>query len=188
MLGLTVELWNPGVVLPGVAGALSLMLAFLALQILPMKTTGLLLILVGVGLMLLELKIPNGVLGIGGTIAIVVGSIVITDTVPGASVSLGFVVPVALSFALVFAFLGRLAVASHRRSPVTGREALIGVEGRARDAITPETPGSVRVRGELWRAASRCAIEPGQSVRILDVKGLTLDVEPLTISAPRGEL
>jgi membrane-bound serine protease (ClpP class) len=95
MIGLTVELWNPGAVLPGVAGALSLLLAFFALQVLPMNTTGLLLALLGIGLLVLELKVPSGVLGVGGTIALVIGSIMMTGSVPGVSVGLGFIIPAA---------------------------------------------------------------------------------------------
>ena len=187
MIGLTVELWNPGAVLPGVAGALSLLLAFFALQILPINTTGLLLVLLGIGLLVLELKIPSGVLGVGGTIALVIGSVMMTGTVPGVSVGLGFIIPAALAFAVIFLFLGRLALAAHRRPSVTGKEGLVGTEGEARDAITSEAPGYVRVHGELWRATSRTPIALGQAVRVLDIQGLTLNVEPLMASTRQGE-
>ncbi len=186
MIGLTVELWNPGAVLPGVAGGLSLLLAFFALQILPLNTTGVLLMLFGVGLLVLELKVPSGVLGVGGTIALVVGAIMVTGTVPGVSVGLGFIVPAALAFAAIFLFLGRLALASHRRPPVTGKEGLVGTEGQARDSITPDIPGYVRVHGELWRATSRAPVTPGQRVRVLDLDGLTLMVEPVMASTREG--
>jgi membrane-bound serine protease (ClpP class) len=187
MIGLTVELWNPGAILPGVAGALSLLLAFFALQILPMNTTGLLLVLLGIGLLVLELKVPSGVLGVGGTIALVIGSVMMTGTVPGVTVGLGFIVPAALAFAIIFLFLGRLALASHRRPPVTGKEGLVGTEGRARDALAAHTTGYVLVRGELWRATSRSPVSPGDAIRVLDVRGLTLDVEPLLASTSHGE-
>jgi membrane-bound serine protease (ClpP class) len=187
MIGLTVELWNPGAVLPGVAGALSLLLAFFALQILPINTSGLLLVLLGVGLLVLELKVPSGVLGVGGTIALIIGSIMMTGTVPGVSVGLGYIVPAALAFAVIFLFLGRLALAAHRRPPVTGKEGLVGTEGRARDALAPDTSGYVLVHGELWRATSRAPVSPGDPIRVLDVKGLTLDVEPLAASTSHGE-
>jgi len=180
MIGLTVELWNPGAIVPGVAGALSLLLAFFALQILPINTTGLLLILLGVGLLVLELKVPSGVLGVGGTVALVIGSVMMTRTVPGVGVSLGFIIPVALAFAGLFLFLGRLALVAHRRPPVTGKEGLVGAEGEAADGIGGDAPGYVRVRGELWRAISRAPVAPGQHVRVLGIHGLTLDVEPLT--------
>jgi len=187
MIGLTVELWNPGAVLPGVAGALSLLLAFFGLQILPMDTSGLLLVLLGIGLLVLELKVPSGVLGVGGTIALIIGSVMMTGSVPGVAVGLGFIIPAALAFAVIFLFLGRLALAAHRRPPVTGREALIGTEGEARDAITSDAPGYVRVRGELWRAISKTPVAPGQAVRVLDIHGLTLNVEPLMASTRQGE-
>jgi membrane-bound serine protease (ClpP class) len=187
VLGLTVELWNPGAVLPGVAGALSLLLAFFALQILPINTTGLMLILLGIGLLVLELKVPSGVLGVGGTIALIVGSVMMTGTVPGVPVGLGFIVPSAVAFAIIFLFLGRLALAAQRRPPVTGKEGLVGLEGQARDAITPDTPGYVRVHGELWRAKSREPVAPGQTVRVLDLNGLTLEVEPVMASTRQGE-
>jgi membrane-bound serine protease (ClpP class) len=187
MIGLTVELWNPGAVLPGVAGALSLLLAFFALQVLPMNTTGLLLALLGIGLLVLELKVPSGVLGIGGTIALVIGSIMMTGSVPGVSVGLGFIIPAALAFAIIFLFLGRLALAAQKRAPVTGKEGLIGVEGEARDPLSPETTGYVLVRGELWRARSRSPIASGAPIRVLQVNGLTLDVEPLPASTSHGD-
>jgi membrane-bound serine protease (ClpP class) len=187
MIGLTVELWNPGAVLPGVAGALSLLLAFFALQVLPMNTTGLLLALLGIGLLVLELKVPSGVLGVGGTIALVIGSIMMTGSVPGVPVGLGFIIPAALAFAIIFLFLGRLALAAQKRPPVTGKEGLIGLAGQARDPLAPDTTGYVLVRGELWRARSRSPVSPGAPIRVLQVHGLTLDVEPLPASTSHGD-
>jgi membrane-bound serine protease (ClpP class) len=84
-------------------------------------------------------------------------------------------------------FLGRLALASYRRPPVTGIEGLIGTAGQARDPLTPDTTGYVLVRGELWRARSRSPVPPGAPIRVLQVNGLTLDVEPLPASATHGD-
>jgi membrane-bound serine protease (ClpP class) len=184
MIGLTVELWNPGAVLPGVAGALSLLLAFFALQIIPISTSGLLLVLLGIGLLVLELKVPSGVLGIGGAVAVIIGSVMMTSSVPGVRVGLGFIIPGAIAFVAIFLFLGRLALAAHRRPAVTGKEGLIGTAGRARDALEPDAIGYVFVHGELWKAKSRMPVAAGDSIRVVDVNGLTLHVEPLSASGP----
>jgi membrane-bound serine protease (ClpP class) len=180
MLGLTVELWNPGAILPGVAGGLCLLLAFFAFQILPVSTTGLLLIVFGLALLILELKVPSfGALGIGGAVSLIVGSVMLTrDAIPGVQVSLMFVVPMAIALAAIVFFLGRLSVAALRRPPVTGAEGMVGLEGRARDAIAAGEVGYVDVRGEMWRASSRSALAAGDPVRVIEVSGLTLIVQP----------
>ena len=185
ILGLTVEIWNPGAVLPGVAGGLCLLLAFFAFQILPVNTIGLLLILFGLALLILELKVPSfGALGIGGTVSLVVGSVMMTrNTVAGVDVGLGGIVPIAIGFAAIFLFLGRLALAAHRRRPVTGSEGMLGGIGRARDPLEPGIPGIVDVHGEMWRAVSRAPIAAGQRVRVTAIEGLTLVVE---LAAPEG--
>lgn len=180
MLGLTVELWNPGAIVPGVVGGLSLLLAFFALQILPMNTTGLLLVLFGLGLLVLELKVPSfGMLGIGGTISLLVGSIMMTRDIPGVAVSLSVILPVVFGLAAIVLFLGRLALRAQSRPPTTGVEALIGVQGRALNAFGPDTPGQIDVRGEIWRALGRQPVPAGARVRVVDVQGLTLHVEPV---------
>lgn len=179
MLGLTIELWNPGGLVPGVLGGLCLLLAFFAFQIVPVSAAGLLLILFGVGLLLAELLIPSfGILGIGGIISFVMGSVIITDEVPGLSVEYRLLLPPLLAGAALFLFLGRLAVASQRRSAVSGAEGLIGANGHAQGAIGPDAEGYVNLHGELWRATSRLAIEAGQAVRVIERNGLTLLVEP----------
>ena len=138
----------------------------------------------GVALLVLELKVPSGVLGVGGTIALVIGSVMMTRTVPGVSVGFGFIIPAAIAFAAVFLFLGRLALQSQRRPAVSGKEGLIGAHGRARDSLSPHTPGYVHVRGELWRATSLVAISPGTPIRVVDLNGLTLAVEPISETGP----
>jgi membrane-bound serine protease (ClpP class) len=179
MLGLTVELWNPGAVLPGVAGGLCLLLAIFALQILPVSTTGLLLVLFGLALLVLELKVPSfGVLGVGGTISLVLGSLMMARTVPGVQVGLGAILPPALALAAIMLVLGRLALQTRRRPAVTGAEGMIGAEGRARTPVTADTPGQIDVHGEIWRAVSREPLAPGQPVRVIEMNGLTLVVEP----------
>jgi len=187
VLGLTVEFWNPGAIAPGVAGGLCLLLAFFALQVLPVNTTGVLLVVFGLALLLLELKVPSfGALGIGGTLSLVIGSVMMTRTVPGVTVPLGFVVPVALSVAAILLFLGRLGLQAQRRRPVTGAVALIGLIGRARNAIAPGDSGQIDLRGEIWTAESAAPIEAGDRVRVLAISGLTLMVEPAGATTRQG--
>jgi membrane-bound serine protease (ClpP class) len=187
ILGLTVELWNPGAIAPGVAGGLCLLLAFFAFQILPVNTAGLLLVVFGIALLLLELKVPSfGALGVGGTISLLIGSIMLTDVVPGISVQLDLVIPAALVIAVLFLALGRLALKAQRQPPVTGSEAMVGITGRARAGLAPNVPGQIDVRGEIWRAVARAAVAPGQQVRVVEVNGLTLLVDPVEPSTPEG--
>lgn len=179
LLGLTVELWNPGSVLPGVVGGVCLLLAFLAFSILPVNVAGLLLIGLGIGLLLLEIKLPSfGVLGVGGAVSLVLGSVVLMGDTPELRVGLALVVPMMLAFAAIFLFLGRLAVASQRRVSVTGAEGLIGLEGRAMSAVSDQPGGQVFVRGEIWSATSGTPLAAGAPVRVVAIRGLTLTVEP----------
>jgi membrane-bound serine protease (ClpP class) len=187
MLGLTIELWNPGAIVPGVVGGLSLLLAFFALQILPVNTTGLLLILFGIGLLILELKVPSfGILGIGGTVSLLIGSIMMTRQTPGVTVNLTIIVPAVLAVAAIVLFLGRLALAAQARPPTTGVEGMLGSEGWTRVPLSPDSPGQVDVHGEIWRAYSREPVPAGAKVRVIEVNGLTLVVEPAP-STRQGE-
>jgi membrane-bound serine protease (ClpP class) len=180
ILGLTVELWNPGAIVPGVAGGLALLLAFFAFQIVPVNTAGLLLILFGLALLVLELKVPSfGVLGVGGVVSLVIGSIMITREVPGIQVGLGTIVPVALGLAAIVLSLGRLAFKAQRQPPHSGVEAMLGEVGRARTPVTVDAPGHVDVHGEIWRAVSTIPVPPGAPVRVVEINGLTLVVEPV---------
>jgi membrane-bound serine protease (ClpP class) len=179
-LGLTVELWNPGAIVPGVVGGICLLLAFFALQILPVSTAGVLLLILGLALLVLEVKIPSfGILGVGGAISLIMGSIMMTRQVPGVTVSLGMIVPAVLAVVLVSLFLGRLAFAAQRQPPATGAAAMVGREGLARTVLEPGVPGQIDIHGEIWRAVSRQRADPKQRVRILEVQGLTLLVEPV---------
>ena len=185
MLGLTVELWNPGAIVPGVAGGVCLLLAFFAFQILPVNTAGLLLIILGIALLILELKVPSfGALGVGGTISLLIGSVMLTDVVPGLSAGLAVIVPAALVTAALFLLLGRLAMKAQRQPPVTGVDALVGQTGQARTAIGPQAAGQIDIRGEIWRAVAPVPITAGEAVRVVAVNGLTLSVEPAGSSAP----
>lgn len=184
ILGLTVELWNPGAIFPGVAGGLSLLLAFFAFQIVPIDVTGLLLIVFGLGLLIAELTVPSfGILGVGGVVALVIGSIMATSAVPGVRIHLGTIVPAALLLAAGVLVLGRLALKAQRRPPQTGVDAMIGEIGRTRTPLAADTPGQIDARGEIWRAVSRVPVPAGAPVRVAGIDGLTLLVEPAERSA-----
>jgi membrane-bound serine protease (ClpP class) len=153
MLGLTVELWNPGSVLPGVVGSVCLLLAFLAFQVLPIDVTGLLLIGLGIGLLVLEIKIPSfGALGVGGAISLILGSIVLMGDTEDLRVGLRLIVPTMTAFAVIFLFLGQLAMKAQRQPAMTGSATMLSAIGRALTDIAPEPTGQVEVRGEIWSA------------------------------------
>ena len=189
LLGLTVELWNPGLIAPGVVGGLCLLLAFFAFQILPVNVAGLLLVAFGIVLLLLELTVPSfGALGVGGAVSLVIGSVMLTDVVPGVEVSFGFVTPMALGLAAFFLFLGRLALKAQQQPRVTGTAALVGQPALVRTTVEPDRPGQVGLRGEIWRAVSSVPLQPGVQVRVVGVSGLTLTVEPAAPPPGKGEI
>jgi membrane-bound serine protease (ClpP class) len=194
LLGLTVELWNPGSILPGVAGGLCLLLAFLAFQVLPINTTGLLLIIFGLFLLILEIKIPSfGVLGVGGALSLMLGSLIMMNRSEDIRVSLQVIAPAMLALAGIFLFLGRLALNAQRLPSVTGVNEMIGATAHAIMPIPPGGTGRVSVHGEIWNAfwngtgaPQSAAIAEGEDVRIVGLEGLTLIVEPATPAASRG--
>jgi membrane-bound serine protease (ClpP class) len=180
LLGLTVELWNPGAIAPGVAGGVCLLLAFFAFQIVPIDTVGLLLILFGLGLLVLELNVPSfGVLGVGGAVALTIGSVMATREVPGVRVGLTTIVPATLALTTAVLLLGRLALRAQRQPPQTGAQGLIGLIGRSRTDLGPDTAGQIDAHGEIWGAVSREPLPPGTAVRVVAMEGLTLRVEPV---------
>jgi len=178
MLGLVVEFWNPGAVLPGVAGGICLLLAFYAFQVLPVNYAGVLLILFGIGLFVLELKVASyGLLSAGGIIALLFGSLILMSSpAPELRVSLGLTIPVVLALSAIMIFLVRLTLASQKRRPTTGAAGMRDELGRALTAIEPGRVGRVMTHGELWRAIASESIAEGDTVRVVNVDGLTLTV------------
>lgn len=186
MLGLVVELWNPGALIPGVIGGILLLLAFFAFQVMPIDVAGFLLLILGVSLLIVEVTVPSfGVLGIGGIIAVVAGSIMVTDDLPGVRVSYRVIIPMAIAMAIIVLGLGRLAVGVQRLVPVTGAAAMVGRTGATLTAMTPGVTGQVRLHGEIWRASSAMPISPDTRIRVLGVSGLTLAVEPLEAASAK---
>jgi membrane-bound serine protease (ClpP class) len=176
--GLFFELSNPGALVPGVLGAISLLLALFAFQVLPVNYAGLALILVGLMFMIAEAFVPSfGVLGLGGVVAFVVGSLMLwEETGPGYEVPVGLVIGFALTSVLLLVGLGRMLMRQRRRAVVSGDAQLMGLDAVALQAFTGA--GRVRVKGESWEAVSADPVAKGQSVRILGRDGLTLRVEP----------
>ena len=177
-LGLTIELWSPGAVLPSVAGGLCLLLAFFAFQILPVNYAGLLLILFGLLLLVLEVKVTSfGLLTAGGLASLIFGSMILMNSSePALQLSLLVVLPIVLGLAAIAVFLVRLGVASQRRGPIAGVASMIGEVGEALTAIEPGTTGRVATRGEIWKAIAREPIAAGDRITIVSVDGLTLTV------------
>jgi membrane-bound serine protease (ClpP class) len=175
--GLFFELANPGYVLPGVVGAISLLLALYALNVLPVNYAGLALILVGVAFMAGEVFMPSfGSLGIGGLIAFVIGSVILFDSeAPLYRVSLPVIVVVALLSAALFMGIIGMALKLHRRRSVSGIDDMIGSLGVVLEDF--EDTGRVRTHGETWLARSQTALKRGQQVRVTALDGLTLIVE-----------
>jgi len=177
MLGLFFELSNPGVVLPGVIGGISLILAFFAFQSLPINYAGLLLILFGIVLLVAEIKVvSHGVLAVGGMVAMALGSIMLFDAPElDFRVSGWVIAPTVALTAGIFLFMIAAGVRALASRSAVGAPALLGQVGIARGALAPE--GQVLVQGELWRAVARTPVEEGSRVRVVDVNGLTLTVE-----------
>jgi membrane-bound serine protease (ClpP class) len=176
--GLLLEGYHPGAILPGVVGAISLLLALYALQILPVNYAGLGLMILGLALITAEAFAPSfGVLGVGGIAAFVVGSIILMDTkVPGFQVARALIGGVALTGGLVFLLTAGFVVRARRQKVVTGPEQLLQETAVALEDF--EHTGMVRLHGELWRAHSATPVRQDQRLRVLRVTGLTVEVEP----------
>jgi membrane-bound serine protease (ClpP class) len=178
MLGLTIELWNPGAVLPGVAGGLCLLLAFFTFQVLPINYAGILLILFGVALLILEVKVTShGVLSVGGIASLFFGSMMLMDSkAPELQVSLSVILPVVLGLSAILVLLVRLGLAAQQRRATTGDAGMLGVPARALEPVAPGRPGRVATHGEIWTARSGETIAEGEEVFVTAVEGLTLHV------------
>jgi len=178
--GLVMEGMHPGGVLPGVVGAICLLLALYAFQLLPVNFAGLGLILLGVILIVSEAFVPAyGVLGTGGVISFVIGSVILMDTgVPGYGIALPLVVGIAIAAAGILAGIVWMAMRSHKRPVVSGREQMVGAIGEV--VADFEGRGTVHVHGERWQARSDVPLKRGQAVAVTGMHGLVLDVNPVS--------
>ena len=179
--GLVMEGMHPGGILPGVVGAICLLLALYAFQLLPVNFAGLGLILLGVILIVSEAFVPAyGVLGTGGVISFVIGSVIFMHTgVPGYGIALPLVVGLAIAAAGVLAGIVWMAVRSHKQPVVSGREEMVGA--MAEVVADFEGRGTVHVHGERWQARSDVPLTRGQIVAVTGMHGLVLDVKPVAV-------
>jgi membrane-bound serine protease (ClpP class) len=175
--GIILEFYNPGMMFPGVAGAISLLLALFAFQVLPVNHAGLALIGLGIAMMVGEMLMPSfGALGIGGIVAFVVGSIMLIDIeAPGYGISWQLIGGVALAAASMLLLLMAMFARSRRRPVTTGQEEMVG--SRAHVIEWRGGEGRVRIHGEIWHARGPASLQPGQEVRVIGIDGLTLEVE-----------
>ena len=176
--GLLLEGYNPGAIVPGVVGAICLLLALFAFQVLSVNYAGLALIALGVLLIVAESFVPSfGALGLGGIVAFVIGSVMLLDKdVPGFSIAWQMIAAMALAGALVLLAIVSFAVRARRRPVVSGVE---GLPREIAEAVEDfERNGLVRVHGELWQAVSTQPVQAGQRLQILSLDGLVIRVGP----------
>jgi membrane-bound serine protease (ClpP class) len=178
LLGLYFEFAHPGVYFPGVVGAICLLLALASFQVLPVTLSGLLLMLLGVGMLISEAFVKSyGVMGIGGVVALMIGSLLLIDTSKtDVAVQHSIVYGAAGSLSAIILLISYFIAREHGRIPTTGREGLIGEVAEVRNAIGPNLPGKVFVHGEIWRAISNDELPAGSHAQITSVSGLELRV------------
>lgn len=176
---LYVEFTHPGMVAPGVFGAIALILALFAFHLLPINWAGVVLILLALVLFVLEAKIgSHGVLASGGILAMIIGSLILIDSPwPGTGIRFATSLSVTLPLAIITVVLLRLAIKARRQKIVTGDKGMIDSIGTAQTDLEPE--GKIFVHGEIWEARSQGRIPKGARVRVREIDGLTLVVEPV---------
>ena len=183
-LGIYVEFTHPGLIAPGIAGAILVIVGLMALTMLPINWAGAALIVLGLACFVLEAMMPTGgILALGGAVSMVLGAVMLVDTgIPELSIGWGTAIAVTLPFALITVFLLRLAVKSYRYKVATGSESMVGEIGVAKTDVGAD--GRVFVHGEWWNAKSDQLIPSGQRVRIVGIDGLNLKVEGVALEQP----
>ncbi len=178
-IGLIAELYNPGAILPGVVGAISLILAFYSLQSLPVNYAGVLLFILGIVMLMLEVTVTSfGLLAIGGVTAMILGSVMLMNQdFPFYQISWSVILPmVALVLGFTF-FVVRFGVKALRSRTTTGSEGMVGLIGLAKTNFSPD--GKIFVHGELWNAVSSDSVSAGQELEVTKIEGLILHVKPV---------
>lgn len=179
LAGLYFEFSNPGAILPGVIGAISLILAFYALQTLPINYAGILLMILGIILFIAEIKITSyGLLSVGGVISLTLGSLMLFESPePYFRVSLNVVLPTVLLTSGFFLVVVGLVVKAHRARPATGVEGMVGLVGVAISPLGPKKGGKIYIHGEYWNAVSDEKIQENEEVQVLEVKNFRMKVK-----------
>src|SRR5580698_743318 len=176
VLGIYVEFTSPGLIFPGIAGAILALLGLSSLSILPINWAGVGLLVLSLALFVLEAKFAShGMLGIGGTVSMVLGALLLVNGPPDMRIHLSTALAVALPFAAITMFLVSMVIKARQNKVLTGAEGMIGQLGVAQTALQPE--GQVLVRGEYWDAIARSNVPAGAEVRVKAVSGLKLEVE-----------
>jgi membrane-bound serine protease (ClpP class) len=183
MYGLLFELYNPGSILPGVVGVISLILAFYSLHTLPVNYAGLALIFFAIILFIAEIKVvSHGLLSVGGVISLLLGSMMLIrseSALEFIEISWSLILSTVALTVVFFLFVIGLGIKAQRRKPTTGAEGMVGQVGETLTVLNPT--GQVRVHGEIWTAESVTRkIGKGEQVRVVEVKGLTVRVEPVS--------
>lgn len=178
-VGIMAELYSPGAILPGIIGAISLILAFYSLQSLPVNYAGALLVVLGVVFLLLEISVTSyGLLALGGLAAMTLGGLfLIKSDAPFMQVSVSFLLPTVITVGALVGTSIWMATTGGRREPVTGIEGMIGSIGIAKTDLNPR--GQIALHGEIWEAISQTPIRQGEAAEVLSVEGLTVTVVPI---------
>jgi membrane-bound serine protease (ClpP class) len=183
--GIIFEFYSPGIGFPGVVGGISLILAFYAMQTLPVNVAGLALIALAVALFVLEIYSPtHGILGLGAVVSLLLGSVMLIKPDAGfewARLSLGVIIPAVILSALFFLAIAGIGLRAQKGKVVTGAEGIVGARGLV---LTPLAPvGSIRVQGEIWQAETTGKpVEEGMQVEVVALEGLKLKVKPFLLT------
>jgi membrane-bound serine protease (ClpP class) len=177
LLGIYVEFQAPGLIFPGVAGGISLLMGLSSLAVMPINWIGAALLILAIAMFILEAKFAShGILGTGGAVAMVLGALLLINGPPELRIRLSTALAVSVPFSLITMFLVSLAIRARRNKVITGEEAMAGMIGQARTALAPA--GKVFLHGEYWDAVSSAPVEEGGEVRVVAIDGMKLLVEP----------
>ncbi len=188
MLALYAEFNNPGAVLPGVVGLICVLLGVFAFNLLPVRFAAVAMIIGAFILFALEVKFTShGILGIGGTVMMVLGALLLVDApIPEMRIKIWTALAVSIPIAVISVFLMSIGLRAHQNKVVTGMEGMIGQVGTVQTALNPS--GKVFVFGETWNAVAATPVDAGARVVVRKVQGLELEVEPVNDAAPSSTL